>query len=72
MESYGHDRRVVVIAPPKILLAGEPTGNLHSQQGTEIMQLFRELRQAGTTIVQVAHSDANAAVGNRVIHLRDG
>ena len=71
MESYGHDRRAV-IAPPKILLAGEPTGNLHSEQGTETMQLFRELNQAGTTIVQVAHSDANAAVGNRVIHLRDG
>jgi ABC-type lipoprotein export system ATPase subunit len=54
------------------LLADEPTGNLHSQQGAEIMNLFRELNRNGTTIVQVTHSDANAAYGNRVVRLRDG
>jgi putative ABC transport system ATP-binding protein len=61
-----------VIAGPKLLLADEPTGNLHSQQGEEIMKLFRELNRQGTTIVQVTHSDANAAFGNRVVRLRDG
>ena len=61
-----------VIASPKLLLADEPTGNLHSQQGDEIMQLFRELNRQGTTIVQVTHSEANAAYGNRIIRLRDG
>jgi ABC-type lipoprotein export system ATPase subunit len=61
-----------VIASPRLLLADEPTGNLHSQQGEEIMQLFRELNRQGTTIVQVTHSEANAAFGNRVVRLRDG
>jgi len=61
-----------VIAHPQILLADEPTGNLHSEQGKEIMELFRKLNDAGTTIVQVTHSDANAAYGSRIIHLRDG
>src|SRR6267154_356900 len=54
-----------VIAKPKLLLADEPTGNLHSEQGEEIMRLFRELNRQGTTIVQVTHSEANAAFGNR-------
>ena len=61
-----------VIAHPQILLADEPTGNLHSEQGKEIMELFRKLNDAGTTIVQVTHSDVNAAYGSRIIHLRDG
>jgi putative ABC transport system ATP-binding protein len=61
-----------VIANPKVLLADEPTGNLHSAQGQEIMELFRTLNAAGTTIVQVTHSDANAGYGSRVINLRDG
>ena len=61
-----------VIANPRLLLADEPTGNLHSEQGEEIMRLFRELNRQGTTIVQVTHSEANAAYGNRVVRLRDG
>jgi putative ABC transport system ATP-binding protein len=61
-----------VIAKPKVLLADEPTGNLHSAQGKEIMELFRTLNSAGTTIIQVTHSDANAEYGSRIINLRDG
>ena len=61
-----------VIHKPALLLADEPTGNLHSSQAKEIMELFRELNQQGTTIVQVTHSEANAAFGTRVIELRDG
>jgi putative ABC transport system ATP-binding protein len=61
-----------VIAKPKVILADEPTGNLHSEQGAEIMELFKKLNQAGTTIVQVTHSAANAEYGNKVIHLKDG
>src|SRR5437016_14185836 len=61
-----------VIASPRLLLADEPTGNLHSAQGEEIMKLFKELNRQGATIVQVTHSDANAAYGNRIVRLRDG
>jgi ABC-type lipoprotein export system ATPase subunit len=61
-----------VIANPKVLLADEPTGNLHSAQGQEIMELFKSLNEAGTTIVQVTHSETNAAYGSRIINLRDG
>jgi len=61
-----------VIASPQVILADEPTGNLHSGQGMEIMELFRSLNAAGTTIVQVTHSETNASYGSRVIHLRDG
>jgi putative ABC transport system ATP-binding protein len=61
-----------VIHRPALLLADEPTGNLHSEQAAEIMQLFRTLNQQGTTIVQVTHSEANAAWGSRTIELRDG
>src|SRR5260370_244731 len=61
-----------VIHKPVLLLADEPTGNLHSSQAKEIMELFRELNQQGTTIVQVTHSEANAAYGSRTIQLRDG
>jgi putative ABC transport system ATP-binding protein len=61
-----------IISNPKLLLADEPTGNLHSSQGEEIMNLFKKLNADGTTIVQVTHSEKNAAYGNRVIQLRDG
>jgi putative ABC transport system ATP-binding protein len=61
-----------VIAKPQLLLADEPTGNLHSEQGKEIMELFRKLNGEGTTIVQVTHSDVNASYGSRIVHLRDG
>jgi putative ABC transport system ATP-binding protein len=61
-----------VIHKPPLLLADEPTGNLHSGQAREIMELFRELNQQGTTIVQVTHSEANAAYGSRTIQMRDG
>lgn len=61
-----------VISGPRLLLADEPTGNLHSEQGREIMELFKRLNASGTTIIQVTHSEANAAYGNRIIRLRDG
>jgi putative ABC transport system ATP-binding protein len=61
-----------VVANPAVILADEPTGNLHSSQGREIMELFKTLNEQGTTIVQVTHSDANAGYGSRVIELRDG
>jgi ABC-type lipoprotein export system ATPase subunit len=61
-----------VIAKPKLILADEPTGNLHSSQGKEIMELFKKLNNEGTTIIQVTHSEANAAYGNRIIKLQDG
>jgi len=61
-----------VIAKPKLLLADEPTGNLHTSQGREIMELFKRLNEEGTTIIQVTHSEANAAYGHRTIHLQDG
>jgi ABC-type lipoprotein export system ATPase subunit len=61
-----------VVANPRVILADEPTGNLHSDQGREIMELFTRLNRAGTTIVQVTHSESNAAYGNRVVRLRDG
>jgi len=61
-----------LIAKPKLLLADEPTGNLHSDQAREIMRLFQKLNEEGTTIVQVTHSDENASYGNRVVRLRDG
>jgi putative ABC transport system ATP-binding protein len=61
-----------IIANPKVILADEPTGNLHSEQGREIMELFKRLNSTGTTIVQVTHSETNASYGDRVIRLRDG
>jgi len=61
-----------VVASPSVILADEPTGNLHSSQGMEIMELFKTLNNQGTTIVQVTHSEANAAFGSRIIKLRDG
>ena len=61
-----------VIANPQVMLADEPTGNLHSAQGKEIMELFRSLNESGATIVQVTHSEVNASYGTRIIQLRDG
>lgn len=61
-----------LIARPKLLLADEPTGNLNSKQGEEIMQLFAELNKEGVTIIQVTHSEKNATYGSRIIHLLDG
>ena len=61
-----------VVASPKVILADEPTGNLHSEQAREVMQLFARLNAEGTTIVQVTHSEENAGYGRRVVRLRDG
>jgi len=61
-----------IIAKPALLLADEPTGNLHSAQGREIMELFCKLNAAGTTIVQVTHSQENAQYGGRIVELKDG
>lgn len=61
-----------VIHSPKIILADEPTGNLHSKQGEEIMDLFKRLNENGTTIIQVTHSEKNASYGHRIIELHDG
>ncbi len=61
-----------VVANPKLILADEPTGNLHSSQGEEIMELFKKLNKEGTTIIQVTHNDKYAAYGQRIIKLKDG
>jgi putative ABC transport system ATP-binding protein len=61
-----------VIANPKLLLADEPTGNLHSSQGEAIMDLFKKLNREGTTIIQVTHNDKYAAYSKRIIRLKDG
>ncbi len=61
-----------VIANPKVILADEPTGNLHSSQGTEIMEMFKKLNQQGATIVMVTHSETNATYANRIIRIVDG
>jgi ABC-type lipoprotein export system ATPase subunit len=61
-----------VVASPSLILADEPTGNLHSDQGREIMELFKKLNEEGTTIVQVTHSETNASYGHRIVNLRDG
>jgi ABC-type lipoprotein export system ATPase subunit len=61
-----------MIAKPRLILADEPTGNLHSSQAREIMELFTQLNREGTTIVQVTHSEENARYGHRVIQLKDG
>jgi len=61
-----------VVAKPKLILADEPTGNLHSAQAREIMELFRGLNREGTTIIQVTHSEENAKYSNRIVNLKDG
>ncbi|HST13012.1 MAG TPA: ABC transporter ATP-binding protein [Terriglobales bacterium] len=74
--SGGHQQLVgiarAVVHKPALLLADEPTGNLHSSQAKEIMELFCELNRQGTTIIQVTHSETNAAYGTRVVQLQDG
>ena len=61
-----------IIGEPKLLLADEPTGNLHSEQGEEIMEIFKKLNEEGMTIIQVTHSEKNATYGSRIIRLEDG
>ncbi|MCL4156131.1 UNVERIFIED_CONTAM: hypothetical protein GTU68_054809 [Idotea baltica] len=61
-----------LIGSPKLILADEPTGNLNSKQGEEIMEIFRQLNEEGVTIIQVTHSEKNAAYGSRIINLLDG
>jgi ABC-type lipoprotein export system ATPase subunit len=74
--SGGQQQRAAVaralITKPRLILADEPTGNLNSREGKEIMEMFAELNAGGTTIVQVTHSEQNAAYGRRTIHLLDG
>jgi putative ABC transport system ATP-binding protein len=61
-----------IIASPKVILADEPTGNLHSSQAKEIMEVFKKLNEQGTTIIQVTHSEVNASNGNRIVRIEDG
>ena len=61
-----------IIGQPKLLLADEPTGNLHSEQGEEIMEIFKKLNEEGMTIIQVTHSEKNATFGTRIVRLKDG
>jgi len=74
--SGGHQQLVgvarAIIANPKVILADEPTGNLHSSQAKEIMEVFKKLNESGTTITQVTHSESNASYGKRVIQIADG
>jgi len=61
-----------LIVKPKLILADEPTGNLNSKQGEEIMNIFKELNDEGVTIIQVTHSEKNAEYGGRIVNLLDG
>ena len=74
--SGGQQQKVAVaravITSPKLILADEPTGNLNTKEGQEIMELFKELNEEGTTIIQVTHSERNAAYGRRIVNLLDG
>jgi ABC-type lipoprotein export system ATPase subunit len=74
--SGGQQQKVAVarsiIINPKLILADEPTGNLNTKEGTEVMDLLKELNESGTTIIQVTHSEKNAAYGGRIINLVDG
>ncbi len=74
--SGGQQQKVAVaraiIINPKLILADEPTGNLNTKEGTEVMDLLKELNENGTTIIQVTHSEKNAAYGRRIINLVDG
>ncbi len=74
--SGGEQQRVGVaralIGEPTLILADEPTGNLNSRQGEDVMDMLKELNAEGTTIVQVTHSEKNAAYGSRIVHLLDG
>ncbi|NIM90220.1 MAG: ATP-binding cassette domain-containing protein [Candidatus Aminicenantes bacterium] len=74
--SGGQQQKVAVaravITNPKLILADEPTGNLNTKEGQEIMELFKELNEEGTTIIQVTHSEKNASYGRRIVNLLDG
>jgi ABC-type lipoprotein export system ATPase subunit len=74
--SGGQQQRVAVaraiITSPKLILADEPTGNLNSAEGKDIMEMFKELNNNGTTIIQVTHSELNASYGRKTINLLDG
>lgn len=74
--SGGQQQRVAIaraiITKPKLILADEPTGNLNSREGREVMEVFKELNQNGTTIIQVTHSEQNASYSRRIINLLDG
>jgi ABC-type lipoprotein export system ATPase subunit len=74
--SGGHQQLTAIaralIGEPELILADEPTGNLHSDQGKEIMELLKQLNIKGKTIIQVTHSEFNASYGNRIIKLNDG
>jgi len=74
--SGGQQQKVAVaravITSPKLILADEPTGNLNTKEGEEIMELFKELNEEGTTILQVTHSEKNASYGRKIINLLDG
>jgi putative ABC transport system ATP-binding protein len=74
--SGGQQQKVAVaraiIIDPKLILADEPTGNLNTKEGGEVMELLKELNENGTTIIQVTHSEKNAAYGRRIINLLDG
>ncbi len=74
--SGGQQQRVAIARAlanhPQVILADEPTGNLHLSQGREIMELFKTLNAGGTTIIQVTHSEQNAAYGHRIVELADG
>jgi putative ABC transport system ATP-binding protein len=74
--SGGQQQRVAIaraiITKPRLILADEPTGNLNSKEGRDIMELFKELNQGGTTIIQVTHSELNASYSRRIINLLDG
>lgn len=61
-----------IIGQPKLIMADEPTGNLHSEQAEEIMELFKKLNEEGVTIIQVTHSEKNATYGNRIVRIVDG
>jgi ABC-type lipoprotein export system ATPase subunit len=61
-----------IVGQPKLLLADEPTGNLHSDQGKQIMEIFKKLNDEGITIIQVTHSLENAQYGKRIITVGDG
>ncbi len=61
-----------VVASPKLILADEPTGNLHSSQGKDVMDLLKKLNREGTTIIQVTHNESYAAYSSRIIKLKDG
>jgi ABC-type lipoprotein export system ATPase subunit len=61
-----------IIGNPKLILADEPTGNLHSEQGKEIMEILKKLNEEGTTIIQVTHNEENAKYGKRIIKMSDG